>query len=69
MIEFVKMKFNFWYIATAFIFIVCLIVSCSQIFMGEEDGLIEEVTEDMIQHVTGINVDLSQNSPETKGFL
>ncbi len=51
----------------ALIFSICFLISCSSINrkMGiPDDNILEEITEDVIQAETGVNVDLTPQTPE-----
>ena len=59
MINYLKNNLSFWKLATLFVFIVMTILAIIEIMSGKKDGIYEQATEDMIEHATGISLDLT----------
>lgn len=59
-------KIPLHYILAFIVFLATLILlfSCSYFEKLPEDSLLEELVEDVIEHYTGIDVDLTPNSKE-----
>ena len=60
-----KSRFDFWTVAVAFICVVVATIIVANLLTGSHDTPIEEAVEDVIHHHTGMQVDLSWDSPET----
>ena len=56
------MKLIYLYMFFIFALTILFIIN---IFNGNHDSVPEEVLEDMIEHFTGVDVDLTWDSPET----
>lgn len=62
MIEYLRSLFDFWTVASIFLFIVIMTLCVGEWLSGKKDGVFEEMAEDLIEHHIGVGIDLS---PET----
>ena len=59
MINYLKNNLSLWKLATLFVFIVMTILAIIEIMSGKKDGIYEQTAEEMIEHATGISLDLT----------
>lgn len=57
--------FEFWTVATCFLFFIIITILIGNFFTGSHDSKVEETVEDVIHHFSGADIDLSWDSPET----
>lgn len=61
-------KPNVFFVIFIILWAIMIIGAIKEWKNDQHDGIYEEMTEEMIEHFTGINIDLTQDSPET-GYL
>ena len=62
MIDLFLAKLSFWSLLTIFVFSVLAILCLSEWFNGNTDNVYEEMIEGVIEHNTGLEIDLSPDS-------
>lgn len=65
MIDYLRSRFDFWTIASIFIFIVIVTLCIEEWLSGKRDGPFEEMAEDLIESQIGLEIDLTADSVET----
>lgn len=64
MLDFLRSRLDFYKLCIIFVFLVLIVLVISEWIIGKSDGTFEEMAEDMIQHETGIDIDLTPLSKE-----
>ena len=61
-----KMRYFLFYISGCLTALPFLLLSCDQLSKIKHDSAIEEIAEEVLEHYTGVDIDITPHSPEKK---